>query len=104
MSPPDDLKGESGTCPEPVVARLGNGHGNGHTGQPPAGWRPLGLMVSHPGGGVCVVRGTGELDALTAPALTDCVCGQVIGGAKAVGNGLGGGGFLGSAGLGYPPG
>jgi anti-sigma B factor antagonist len=37
----------------------------------------LGLLVQHPAHGVCVLAVNGELDALTAPLLSDCLCEQV---------------------------
>lgn len=61
---------------------------------------PVGLAVSHPRPGVCVVRVAGELDALTAPMLTDSVRAQVADGATNVVIDLEGVEFLGSAGLG----
>jgi anti-anti-sigma factor len=102
MYPADDLERVSRLSPD-VAAGHGNGHPdtNGHIDGLPAMRRlPLGLVVSHPEAGVCVVSVAGELDALTAPMLTDCVRSQVTDGALTVVIDLEAVGFLGSAGLG----
>jgi anti-sigma B factor antagonist len=61
---------------------------------------PVGLDVSHPMTGVSVLHLAGELDALTAPTVTDGVRREVANGAKFVVIDLGSVEFLGSAGLG----
>src|SRR5437879_8743231 len=100
MYPADDLRGGSASHSEPVTTSLADRHESGRGSRPATGPTPLGLDVSHAGDGVCVVKVAGELDALTAPALTDCVRGQVSGGAKSMVIDLEAVDFLGSAGLG----
>jgi len=60
---------------------------------------PLGLVVTHPAAGVCVVNVSGELDTLTAPALIDCVRRELAAGASRLVIDLEGVEFLASAGL-----
>jgi anti-anti-sigma factor len=57
------------------------------------------LGMSHSATGVCVVTVGGDLDAVTAPALIDCVRGQLAAGAACLVIDLEAVDFLGSAGL-----
>lgn len=57
------------------------------------------LGMSHSATGVCVVTVGGDLDAVTAPALMDCVRGQLAAGATRLVIDLEAVDFLGSAGL-----
>ncbi len=104
MATAQDASGSSARAPTDYtihptdpVASVGDGSSEGSARYTPAAL--LGLTVQRPTVGVCVVTVDGELDMLTAPLLSACVCEQLATSPKHLVLDLEPVRFLGSSGL-----